>query len=253
MTATQPETITLESLATPFGPILVAVDAEDRLCAVEFWNDEAEMRQLLRRHYGAARAAFGKVAAPIRQAFEHYFAGDAEALKDVPWTTGGTEFQRKVWQALTTIPGRRDLELRPARRGDRQAEGRARRRPRQRRQPGPDRDPLPPRDRRQRLANRLRRRPGAQALAAAPRRRGVRRRAGGAGDQGRGAAVRTTASGLGPVPESLHSLPSPLRGGVGGGGVSAPLAISASDRSATTGIQLAPPPLTPPRRGEGNL
>jgi methylated-DNA-[protein]-cysteine S-methyltransferase len=104
MTATPPETITLESLATPFGPILVAVDAQGRLRAVEFWNDEAEMRELLRRFHGAAHAAFGKIATPIRQAFERYFAGDREALKAVPWTTGGTEFQRKVWQALTTIP-----------------------------------------------------------------------------------------------------------------------------------------------------
>jgi methylated-DNA-[protein]-cysteine S-methyltransferase len=104
MTATPPETITLESLATPFGPILVAVDAQGRLCAVEFWNDETQMRELLRRHHGAAHAAFGKIAAPIRQAFEHYFAGDSQALKAVPWTTGGTDFQRKVWQALTTIP-----------------------------------------------------------------------------------------------------------------------------------------------------
>jgi len=104
MTATPPDTITLESLTTPFGPILVAVDAQDRLCAVEFWNDEAEMRTLLRRHFGAAGVTFGKVAAPIRQAFERYFAGDRTALKSVPWTTGGTEFQRKVWQALTTIP-----------------------------------------------------------------------------------------------------------------------------------------------------
>jgi methylated-DNA-[protein]-cysteine S-methyltransferase len=104
MTATPPKIITLESLATPFGPILVAVDAQDRLCAVEFWNDEAEMRQLLRRHFGAVGATFGKIAASIRQAFERYFDGDAKALKDVPWTTGGTEFQRKVWKALTTIP-----------------------------------------------------------------------------------------------------------------------------------------------------
>ena len=104
MTATPPEALTLESLATPFGPILIAVDSRDRLRAVEFWNGEAEMRALLRRFHGAASATFGKIAAPIRQAFERYFAGDREALKDVPWTTGGTEFQRKVWQALTTIP-----------------------------------------------------------------------------------------------------------------------------------------------------
>jgi methylated-DNA-[protein]-cysteine S-methyltransferase len=104
MTATPPDSLTLESLPTPFGPILVAADDAGRLCAVEFWNDEAEMRQLLRRHYGAARATFGKIAASIRQAFERYFAGDPQALKHVPWTTGGTVFQRKVWNALTTIP-----------------------------------------------------------------------------------------------------------------------------------------------------
>jgi methylated-DNA-[protein]-cysteine S-methyltransferase len=104
MTATPHETITLESLVTPFGPILVAVDARGRLCAVEFWNDEAEMRRLLRRYQGVALATFGKVAAPIRAAFERYFDGDRSALKAVPWVTGGTEFQQKVWKALTTIP-----------------------------------------------------------------------------------------------------------------------------------------------------
>jgi methylated-DNA-[protein]-cysteine S-methyltransferase len=104
MPATPPDAITLQSLETPIGPILVAADAEGRLCAVEFWNDEAEMRRLLRKQYGAAPAAFGEVPAPIRAAFERYFAGDRQALKAVPWTTGGTAFQRKVWTALTTIP-----------------------------------------------------------------------------------------------------------------------------------------------------
>jgi methylated-DNA-[protein]-cysteine S-methyltransferase len=104
MTATPPETLTLESLGTPFGPILIAADDRGRLCAVEFWNDEAEMRRLLTRHFGAAPAQFGKVAAPIRSAFERYFAGDRGALKAVAWVSGGTEFQKKVWTALTTIP-----------------------------------------------------------------------------------------------------------------------------------------------------
>jgi methylated-DNA-[protein]-cysteine S-methyltransferase len=104
MTATPPESLILESLATPFGPILVAADERGRLCAVEFWNDETEMRRLLSRHFGAAPVAFGKVAATIRTAFERYFAGDRSALKAVPWVSGGTEFQRRVWAALTTIP-----------------------------------------------------------------------------------------------------------------------------------------------------
>ena len=98
------ETLTLESLVAPFGPILVATDAEDRLCAVEFWNDEDEMRALVRRHFGQTRLAFGKIPETIRAAFERYFTGDRTALKAIPWRTGGTEFQRKVWTALTTIP-----------------------------------------------------------------------------------------------------------------------------------------------------
>jgi methylated-DNA-[protein]-cysteine S-methyltransferase len=107
MIATQPKTaeaLTLERLPTPFGPILVASDTEGRLRAVEFWNDEAEMRRLIARHHGKARAEFGAVAAPIREAFARYFAGDRTALKAVPWITGGTEFQQQVWRALTTIP-----------------------------------------------------------------------------------------------------------------------------------------------------
>ncbi|HZZ86731.1 MAG TPA: methylated-DNA--[protein]-cysteine S-methyltransferase [Caulobacteraceae bacterium] len=103
-TATPPETLTLERLPTPFGPILVAADPEGRLCAVEFWNDEAEMRRLIAHHHGAAKVEFGAVAAPIREAFARYFAGDREALEAVPLNSGGTEFQQQVWKALTTIP-----------------------------------------------------------------------------------------------------------------------------------------------------
>jgi len=104
MTATPPDALTLETLETPIGPILVAADAAGRLCAVEFWNDEAAMRKILQRHFGAAEVAFGKVASSLHTAFERYFAGDAKALKSVPWRTGGTAFQQSVWKALTTIP-----------------------------------------------------------------------------------------------------------------------------------------------------
>jgi len=104
MTATPPEALTLETLQTPIGPILVAADDQGRLCGVEFWNDEAAMRKLLQRHFGSAKVASGKVAASLHAAFDRYFAGDAEALTSVPWRTGGTAFQQTVWKALTTIP-----------------------------------------------------------------------------------------------------------------------------------------------------
>jgi methylated-DNA-[protein]-cysteine S-methyltransferase len=104
MTATPRETLTLDRIETPIGPILVATDAQSRLCAVDFFADEPGMRRLLRLHYGPAEVAQGAAPNSIRHAFDAYFAGDLEALKDIPWRSGGTAFQKKVWKALTDIP-----------------------------------------------------------------------------------------------------------------------------------------------------
>jgi methylated-DNA-[protein]-cysteine S-methyltransferase len=104
MTAPQPETVTLDRIDTPIGVILIAVDSEGRLRAVDFHNDEDDVRHMLRRHYGAVEVIFGQAPAAVRSAFARYFEGDLEALKDLKWTTGGTSFQRKVWRALATIP-----------------------------------------------------------------------------------------------------------------------------------------------------
>jgi methylated-DNA-[protein]-cysteine S-methyltransferase len=109
MPAPPPEILTLEHLPTPFGPILVAVDAGSRVRAVDFHADEAGMRRLLRRHYGDVEARIGSIPSVVRGAFERYFAGEIEALKPLSWTSGGTPFQRKVWQALTTIPAGQTL------------------------------------------------------------------------------------------------------------------------------------------------
>jgi O-6-methylguanine DNA methyltransferase len=104
MPATPRETLTIARMQSPIGPLLIAVDAEGRLRAVDFWNDEAELHRWLRKHVGAYEATEGQLPAPIQAAFDRYFAGDPDALKAVPWITGGTEFQRKVWNALTSIP-----------------------------------------------------------------------------------------------------------------------------------------------------
>ena len=56
------------------------------------------------RHYPWAPLAEGRVAAPVRRAFEAYFAGEGRALDGVPWVASGTPFQLSVWTALCTIP-----------------------------------------------------------------------------------------------------------------------------------------------------
>jgi O-6-methylguanine DNA methyltransferase len=104
MTATQPEHITLATLETPIGPILIATDDDGRLRAVDFWANEAGLTRLLQRQYGEVAIGTGQSPAPIRRAFEDYFAGDIRALDAVPVETVGPVFHRKVWAALRRIP-----------------------------------------------------------------------------------------------------------------------------------------------------
>jgi len=104
MTATRPEQLTLDKIDAPIGAFLIAVDESGVLRAVDFWADEASLRQLLRRQYGPVPVVAGRAPAAIRQAFETYFAGDIRALEAVPVATVGTAFQRKVWAALQRIP-----------------------------------------------------------------------------------------------------------------------------------------------------
>ena len=53
---------------------------------------------------GAQSESNAKLAAQIRCALDKYFAGDFEALKDLPLDVKGTPFQQKVWHAAQKIP-----------------------------------------------------------------------------------------------------------------------------------------------------
>jgi len=97
-----------ERLATPIGVLVLLRDDDARLRALE-WEDFAErMRRALRLHYGATgfsvRADAGPGASGVALSLQRYFAGDLTAIDDIPVATGGTPFQRRVWQVLRTIP-----------------------------------------------------------------------------------------------------------------------------------------------------
>lgn len=102
------EMLLLDSLATPIGMLLVLADEQQRLRALDWHDYEARMHRLLRLHYGDQGRGYqvqqGALPAPLRQALEHYFAGDLGAIDSIAVHTGGTAFQREVWQALRTIP-----------------------------------------------------------------------------------------------------------------------------------------------------
>ena len=101
----QPETLTLDRIATPVGEALLVVDADGAVRALDFADYEPRMRRLLRRHCGG-EPVLVEARAPeaVRRAVEAYFAGDVRALDGLHVKTAGTAFQRAVWAALRSIP-----------------------------------------------------------------------------------------------------------------------------------------------------
>jgi methylated-DNA-[protein]-cysteine S-methyltransferase len=97
----------MDRIETPIGELLVVADAGGSLRAVDWTEYEARMLHLLRLHYGKDRFTLQPAHNPhgLRDAMARYFWGELSAIEDLPVETGGTEFQRSVWQALRCIPG----------------------------------------------------------------------------------------------------------------------------------------------------
>ena len=99
-----PETLTLDRLATPTGEVLLVVDADGVVRALDFAGYEDRMSRLLRRHWGEVELVEGRAPAAVRSAVEAWFGGDLTALDGLRVKTNGTDFQRAVWAALRAIP-----------------------------------------------------------------------------------------------------------------------------------------------------
>jgi methylated-DNA-[protein]-cysteine S-methyltransferase len=83
---------------SPIGELLVAA-TDTSLCAVAFDNDLSALRRF-------RDATLVDDADPLGAAtrLRAWFDGDLHALDDLPVDTGGTPFQRSVWDALRRIP-----------------------------------------------------------------------------------------------------------------------------------------------------
>ena len=97
-------TFFLDTLASPIGDLRLIIDADGVLRALDFEDYEERMNRLLRRQYGEVVLVKGAAPDSIRAAIQRYFAGEFDALREIPMRTGGTAFQRSVWEALTRIP-----------------------------------------------------------------------------------------------------------------------------------------------------
>ena len=101
---TKPERLTLDTIESPIGSILLATDADGVLRALVFADGQEDLHRLLRLQYGSIDLEHGESPSDVRANLTAYFAGDLDALGRIPWDTGGTPFQRSVWTALTDIP-----------------------------------------------------------------------------------------------------------------------------------------------------
>ncbi|MGZ9114049.1 MAG: methylated-DNA--[protein]-cysteine S-methyltransferase, partial [Brevundimonas sp.] len=96
----QPETLTLDRVATPTGEVLLVTDEQGAVRALDFAGYEERMTRLLHRHWGEAELVEGRAPPAVRAAVEAYFSGDLTALDGLEVKTSGTAFQRAVWAAL---------------------------------------------------------------------------------------------------------------------------------------------------------
>src|SRR5262245_52730078 len=94
----------LERIGTPVGELLLVTDSDGRLRATHFSDHEEELRSRLRRRTGTTDLVSPQRPTAAAAAITAYFAGDVHALDALPVETGGTPFQRAVWEALRDIP-----------------------------------------------------------------------------------------------------------------------------------------------------
>ncbi len=97
-----PTSLTLHRIPTPIGEALVVSDEVRILRAFDWMDQEAALLSWIRRRYPTAALVEG--IGPFLSVFDAYFTGEIDALKDVVWDGGGTDFQRGVWKALCQIP-----------------------------------------------------------------------------------------------------------------------------------------------------
>ena len=94
----------LDRTASPLGEILLVSDDAGALRGLDFADHAARLQQLLRRQNGDYALNEAPAPAAMRRALADYFDGDLGAIDGLAIATGGTAFQRRVWQALRTIP-----------------------------------------------------------------------------------------------------------------------------------------------------
>ena len=97
--------ITLSTLASPIGPLTLAVRG-GCVCALHFGGRQQALGRVVARWYPGEPLATDGDPGAAGEALEAYFAGDLRALDRIEVELHGTAFQVRVWEALRRVaPG----------------------------------------------------------------------------------------------------------------------------------------------------
>jgi methylated-DNA-[protein]-cysteine S-methyltransferase len=95
----------IDRIPTAIGQMLVVADEQERLRALGWDDFEARLQRQLTTQYGSRlELQSGPISSVVRDALHAYLEGKLDAIDTIPVETGGTVFQRAVWQELRRIP-----------------------------------------------------------------------------------------------------------------------------------------------------
>ena len=97
-----PAAVATIRFTTPVGD-LAAFTREGALCALSFADGRYDPLAFLRARFGTVHTS-AEDPLDVTGRFRDYFRGQLDALDRLPVDTGGTPFQRRVWDMLRTIP-----------------------------------------------------------------------------------------------------------------------------------------------------
>jgi len=97
------ETLWTSTHESPIGTLRSAVRSDGTLVALGFEDSWTPLFARVAVRFADPRVARG-VPVHVTRAIEAYFAGEVTALDELAVDPAGTEFQRRVWAALRTIP-----------------------------------------------------------------------------------------------------------------------------------------------------
>jgi methylated-DNA-[protein]-cysteine S-methyltransferase len=102
----QPLELICDRIDTAIGELQILADREGNLRAVHWTDHEASLKRWLEGRYGRQgyRLATAHEPLDLTREISRYFAGELNAIDELPVKTDGTAFQQEVWRELRRIP-----------------------------------------------------------------------------------------------------------------------------------------------------